>query len=71
MTTKLLFQQSSSTKSFNVKVGKTKKTATCDFSVSHTIEADGSATINSRSASCSINWPKVKYEGILVDGIIF
>merc|ERR550517_2385455 len=50
--------QSSSTKSFNVKVGKTKKTATCDFSVSYTMEADGSATINSRSASCSINWPK-------------
>merc|ERR1712168_840869 len=42
-------------KSFQVKVGKTKKTANCDFTISYTGDT---ASKSGSKVKCSIAWPK-------------
>merc|ERR1711872_169372 len=48
-------EEYTASRSFNVKVGKTKKTANCDFTISYTGDT---ASKPDSSVKCSVNWPK-------------
>merc|ERR1712025_1189623 len=48
-------EEYTASRSFTVKVGKTKKTANCDFTISYTGDT---ASKPDSSVKCSVNWPK-------------
>merc|ERR1712142_781071 len=47
-------EEYTASRSFNVKVGKTKKTANCDFTISYTGDT---ASKPDSSVKCSVAWP--------------
>merc|ERR1712243_984 len=48
-------EEYTASRSFNVKVGKTKKTANCDFTITYTGDT---ASKPDSTVKCSVNWPK-------------